>query len=174
LTGSARRDRKEAEVELVGFLSGSHAHKAVIAREDWPLLVIAASDGLLPLQLQKSLLVLAERFPELKSTGFYEFRLIGGGHFSEQIYTDADDLAKKGLVSIRFSEKAGSRQYRVTAAGAERAKKLEKLMRPELAQSLRKLVAWISTRSMDQLLRSTAPAAAIRPDPAVPDPLRSR
>jgi hypothetical protein len=135
---------------------------------------MAASDGLLPIQLQKSLLLLSQRFPELKSTGFYEFRMVGGGHFSEQIYVDADSLAKKGLVSIRFSERAGSRQYRITTAGAERAKKLEKLMRPELAQSLWKLVSWVSSRSMDQLLRSTAPSGVIRSDSEVRDPLPPR
>jgi hypothetical protein len=158
----------------VGFLPGSNTRKAVIAREDWPLLVMAASDGLLPIQLQKSLLLMAQRFPELKSTGFYEFRMVGGGHFSEQIYADADSLAKKGLVSIRFSERAGSRQYRATTAGAERAKKLEKLMRPELAQALRKLVSWVSSRSMDQLLRSTVPSGVIRSDSGVRDPLPPR
>ena len=142
----------------MGFLLGSGARKAVIAREDWPLLVMSASDGLLPIQLQKSLLLLSQRFPELKATGFYEFRPVGGGDFSEQIYIDADCLAKKGFVSIRFSEKSGGRHYRLTPAGAERAKKLEKLVRPELGQALRKLVSWVKNRSMDQLLRGSTGA----------------
>jgi hypothetical protein len=126
---------------------------------------MAASDGLLPIQLQKSLLLLSQRFPELKATGFYEFRPVGGGDFSDQIYVDANSLAKKGLVSIRFSESAGGRHYRLTPAGAERAKKLEKLVRPELGQALRKLVSWVKNRSMDQLLRgSTGTAGAINPN----------
>lgn len=157
----------------MGFLPGSGARKAVIAREDWPLLVVAASDGLLPIQLQKSLLLLSQRFPELKATGFYQFRPVGGGEFSEQIYVDADALEKKGLVSIRSSAKAGGRQYRVTLAGAERAKKLERHLRSELAQSLRKVVSWVNTRSMDQLLRSTTTTAgAISPRPDGLDPAR--
>jgi hypothetical protein len=125
---------------------------------------MAASDGLLPIQLQKSLLLLSQRFPELKATGFYEFRPVGGGDFSEQIYIDADALEKKKLVSIRFSAKEGGRQYRVTLAGAERAKKLERLLRSELSQSLRKVVSWVHTRSMDQLLRpTTTTAGAVSP-----------
>jgi hypothetical protein len=68
-------------------------------------------------------------------------------------------------VSIRFSESAGGRHYRLTPAGAERAKKLEKLVRPELGQALRKLVSWVKNRSMDQLLRgSTGSAGAINPN----------
>jgi hypothetical protein len=153
----------------VGILQTSSARKAVIAREDWPLLVIAAateaSDGLLPVQLQKSLFLLGQKFPELRETGFYEFRPVGGGDFSEQIYTDADSLAKKGLIAIRSSERDGSRQYRLTSAGVKRAKKLEEQVRPALGQSLRKLVSWVNTRSMDQLLRGSADASGpISPD----------
>jgi hypothetical protein len=156
------------EVIPVGFLQGSGARKAVVAREDWPLLVIAAateaSDGLLPVQLQRSLLLLRQKFPELAATGFYEFRPVGGGDFSEQIYADADSLAKKGLVAIRSSEREGSRQYRLTPAGVKRAKKLEEQVRPAISQSLRKLVSWVKTRSIDQLLRgSTETSGAFNP-----------
>jgi DNA-binding PadR family transcriptional regulator len=111
----------------------------------------------------------------LKATGFYEFRPVGGGDFSEQIYIDADSLSRKGLVSVRFSGSDGGRRYRLTPAGAERAKKLEKLVRPELTRSLRKLVSWVRTRSMDQLLRgSTATAGAINPNSGGLDSARSR
>jgi hypothetical protein len=127
----------------------------VLAREDWTLLVVGASDGVLPIQLQKSLFLLGQRFPELRATGFYEFRPVGGGDFSEQIYTDVEALGKKGLVSVRFSDGMGGREYRLTPAGAKRAKKLEEQLRPELSQSLRKLVSWVTTRSMDQLLRGS-------------------
>jgi hypothetical protein len=150
----------------VGFLHGG-VRKVVVSREDWPLLAITASDSLLPVQLQKSLFLLGQRFPELRKTGFYEFRAVGGGDFSEQIYVDADSLAKKGLVSIRFSERSGSREYRPTPAGAERAKKLERHVRPEIGQSLRKLVSWVNTRSMDQLLRgSTDTSGKVDPNSA--------
>ncbi|HEY6065544.1 MAG TPA: hypothetical protein VIY96_05280 [Thermoanaerobaculia bacterium] len=150
----------------VGFLQGSSGRKAVVAREDWPLLAIAASDGLRPIQLQKSLFLLGQRFPELATTGFYEFRAVGGGDFCEQIYVDAEALAKKGLVAVRYPEGAGSRQYRLTPAGVKTAKRLEEHVRPAISKSLRKLVAWVNTRTMDQLFRtSTDTTAAVRPDP---------
>jgi hypothetical protein len=139
----------------------------VVAREDWTLLVIGASDSVRPIQLQKSLFLLGQRFPELTSTGFYEFRPVGGGDFSEQIYIDAESLGRKGLVSARFSEGSGSREYRLTPAGAKRAKKLEEHLRPELSQSLRKLVSWVTTRTMNQLLRgSRETTGAIHPNSA--------
>jgi hypothetical protein len=140
----------------VDFFRGTGARKAVIGCRDWALLVIGASaDGLLPIQLQRSLYLLGERSAELNRSGFYRFQPVGSGEFSEQVYADVDLLSKDGLVSIRFSERDGARIYRLTPAGAERAKKLEKLARPELIQFLRRTVSWVSTRSVDQLLRGS-------------------
>ena len=143
------------ELLLVDFFRGTSARKAVIGCRDWTLLVIGASDGLLPIQLQRSLYLLGERSPELTRTGFYRFQPVGSGEFSEQVYTDVDALSKDGLVSIRLSESDGARIYRLTPAGAERAKKLEKQVAPELIQFLRRTVSWVSTRSVDQLLRGS-------------------
>ncbi|HEU5249609.1 MAG TPA: hypothetical protein VFW15_06440 [Thermoanaerobaculia bacterium] len=150
----------------MGILHGIGARKAVVAREDWILLVVGASDGLLPVQLQKALFLLGQRFPELSRSGFYEFRPVSSGDFSEQVYADATALLKKGLVSIRSSESEGSRKYRLTRSGVERASRIERLAPPAIAQSLRRIVAWVGTRSLAQLLRrSSAASAAPAGDP---------
>jgi hypothetical protein len=156
------------ELLLVDFFRGTGARKAVVGCRDWTLLVIGASDGLLPIQLQRSLYLLGERSPELTRSEFYRFQPVGSGEFSEQVYTDVDSLSKDGLVSIRFSERDGGRIYRLTPAGAERAKKLEKHARPELIQLLRRTVSWVSTRSVDQLLRGSIEKAGSR-DPRSKD-----
>jgi hypothetical protein len=145
----------EPELPLLDFFRGTGARRAVVGCRDWTLLVIGASDGLLPIQLQRSLYLLGERSAELTRSGFYRFEPVGSGDFSEQVYADADALSKDGLVSIRFSERDGGRIYRLTPAGAERAKKLEKHVRPDLVQLLQKTVSWVSTRSVDQLLRGS-------------------
>jgi hypothetical protein len=145
----------------VDFFRGTGARKAVVGCQDWVLLVIAASDGLLPVQLQKSLHLLGQRFPELTRTGFYEFQPVGSGEFSQQVYADVDTLSKSGLVSIRFSERDGGRIYRLTRAGTEKARKLEKQVRPDLIQAFRKIVSWVSTRSVDQLLRSSGASTGV-------------
>lgn len=158
------------------FFRGTGARKAVVGCKDWALLAIAASDGLLPVQLQKSLHLLGQRFPELTRTGFYEFQPVGSGEFSQQVYADVDTLSKSGLVSIRFSERDGSRMYRLTRAGTERAKKLEKQVRPDLIQAFRKILSWVSKRSVDELLRhSGSPTdAALRPPSSDRGTLRPR
>lgn len=140
----------------MGFRLGNGSRKAVVAREDWTLLVIAASDGLHPVQLQKSLFLLAQRFPQVAANGFYEFRPVAGGDFSEQIYADALQLAKKGLVAIRFSDEEGGRRYQLKAPGIERAKIVEKQIDPTLGRGLRNLVSWIQKRSMEQLVGGSA------------------
>jgi hypothetical protein len=140
----------------LGFRLSNGPRKAVVSREDWTLLVIAASDGLHPVQLQKSLFLLGQRFPAVVGSGFYEFRPVAGGDFSEQIYADAYTLAKNGFVSIRFSEEDGSRRYRLTPAGSDRSKIVEKRVDPALSRSLRSLVSWVRNRSVDQLLRGSS------------------
>jgi hypothetical protein len=146
----------------VGILHGIGARKAVVAREDWVLLVIGASDGLLPVQLQKALFLLGQRFPDLSRSGFYEFRSVTSGDFSEQAYADATGLLERGLVSIRSSARDGSRKYRLTRTGVERATRVETLAPPAIAQSLRRIVAWVSSRSLEQLIRRPS-AASVAP-----------
>ena len=139
----------------MGFLLRGGPRKSALGRQDWALLVIGAADGLLPVQLQKSLFLLRQRFPEQTQGGYYEFRPVAAGNFSEQIYLDVDSLSKTGLVSIR-SGRDGNRQYKLTAAGTEKVKKLEKQVPPAIEHSLQNLVSWVKRRSIDQLLRTSA------------------
>lgn len=159
----------------MGFRLGNGPRRPVVAREDWTLLVIAASDGLHPVQLQKALFLLGQRHPEVTENGFYEFHPVAGGDFSEQIYADAHALAKKGLVSIRFSDEDGSRRYQMKTPGAERAKNLEKQVDPALSRSLRNLASWVRHRSVDQLLRGPSEASrSIKPPSGSRGSVRSR
>lgn len=123
-------------------------------REDWTLLAIAVSrHGLAPIQLQKCLHLLLEAYPRDLGPDFYEFRSINSGHFSDEIYPDAQDLASQGVVAIEISEQEGWQHYSATAAGVERARRVESLLRPPAVHYLRRVVEWASTRSFDQLVR---------------------
>jgi hypothetical protein len=119
--------------------------------------------------------LVGRRFPALDEGGFYQFRSISSGHFSEAIYADAAALAKSGFVSIEYSERDGSQHYRMTRAGRERAKKLEKQLRPEVVHYLHNVVTWASSRSVDQLLRGSLDASPpARPGLRRPDLPRLR
>ena len=144
----------------------------LLTREDWTLLVMAtAKRTLLPLQLQKSLYLLGQKFPRLTAGAFYAFREISSGQFSEEISRDANLLAMVGLVSIDVID-AGGRGYRVTPTGLERARELENRADPEATQFLRRTVAWVRTRSVDQLLHGPVEPESLAPLPTKPSLLR--
>jgi len=108
---------------------------------------------LTPAQLQKSLYLLGEAFPNDLGPDFYKFRSINAGHFCQQIYTDAEALGKKGLVLIEVSEKDGWQHYSATTAGIIRARVLEMELSPPVLQRLRRAVEWVRNRSIEQLGR---------------------
>ena len=138
----------------MGFSRGETQKRVPVARADWTLVSIASSRrGLTPAQLQKSLYLLGEAFPNELGPDFYKFRSINAGHFCQQIYTDAEALGKKGLVLIEVSEKDGWQHYSATTAGVIRARVLEMELSPPVLQRLRRVVEWARNRSIDQLGR---------------------
>jgi hypothetical protein len=135
-------------------------HKPVLlTREDWTLLVLAtARRSLLPIQLQKSLYLLGQQFPRLTAGAFYSFRATSSGHFSNEVSRDANLLAMLGLVSSDVVD-PGGRRYALTPKGLERGRELESRADPEAIQFLRRTVAWVRTRSAEQLLNGPAEPA---------------
>jgi len=140
---------------LVGLTRGETRKRApAAARGDWTLVSIASSRrGLTPVQLQKSLYLLGQAFPAELGPDFYKFRSINAGHFSQEIYADAEYLAKQGLVLIEVSEQEGWQHYSATTAGIIRARVLEEKLSPLVLQRLRRVVEWARNRSIDQLGR---------------------
>lgn len=150
----------------MGFTFGGGRKSVLVKREDWTLLSMAtAKRNLLPIQLQRSLYLLGQRFPKLTAEEFYTFRTISSGQFSEEVYRDVNLFSILGLVSIDVLE-SGGREYRVTPQGLERAGELEKRANPDAIQFLRRTVAWVRTRSVDQLVHGPgepAPAVVLTP-----------
>jgi hypothetical protein len=137
---------------------------ALLGREDWTLLTIAtAKRSLLPIQLQRSLYLLGQRFPKLTAGTFYTFGATSSGQSSAEVSRDANLLAMTGLVAIDVID-PGGRAFRVTPQGLERARELETRADPDAMQFLRSTVAWVRTRSVDQLLHGPV-------EPASPAPL---
>ena len=142
------------------MLFGEGSRKPVLlAPEDWTLLSMAtAKRSLLPIQLQKSLYLLGQRFPKLTAEAFYKFEATSSGLASLQVSRDADLLRLTGLVSIDVIA-PGGRAYRVTPKGLERAQELEKRADPDAFRFLRSTVLWVRTRSVEQLLNGPVEAA---------------
>ena len=152
-----------SEVLVGSFQVSSTVGRA--ERKDWTLIAIALSRrGLTPIQLQKSLYLLLQTYPRELGSHFYEFRSISSGHFSEDIYPDAQALAGEGLIAIEISEQEGWQHYSTTAAGNARAKQLSGFLRAPLLHYLRRVVGWASTRTFEQLVRQPFDSAVAVPD----------
>jgi hypothetical protein len=155
------------------LLRGGSRKPVLLSREDWTLLSIAiAKRSLLKIQIQKSLYLLGQRFPKVTAGAFYSFGATSSGPASAELSRDANLLTMIGLVAIDVSD-SGERAYRVTPMGFERAQKLEKQADPDAFLFLRRTVAWVRTRSVDQLLHGPdEPASPASLPPTNPPFLR--
>ena len=144
-------------------------------RKDWTMMAIALSrNGLAPIQLQKSLHLLLEAYPRDLGRDFYEFRSINSGHFSQEVYPDAQALASDGVVTIEVSEHEGWQHYSATTAGSARAKQLESVLRTPVVHYLKRVVEWASMRSFDQLVRRPFDSGLAAPGQSEPRPAPRR
>ena len=92
-------------------------------RKDILLIVVnrAGVNPLTPVQLQKSLFLVAKaNLPELPAP-FYDFEPYNYGPFCKAIYTDADDMQAAGLVYRIPSSKGHWVETAITLAGQTRA-----------------------------------------------------
>jgi hypothetical protein len=146
-----------------------------LGREDWILLALAtAKRNLHPVQLQKLLTLLGREFPKLTTQPFYNFGSISAGQFSLELQREANLLAIVGQLAVDVTDR-GSREYRLTQSGLERARKLESGADPDALAFLRRTAAWVRTRSVDQLMNGPAEPTAAAPTPRPnPPPLGRR
>ena len=128
-----------------------------IKREDWVLLALyyAGDRSLSPVQLQKSLFILGENLPKLikNKLEYYHFTPYNYGPFDVNIYKDALDLSKKGLLNIQYSLGKSYPDYVVTENGVKVAKEIDKAVNKEITKYLEKIISWIKDLSFYELLK---------------------
>jgi len=125
-------------------------------KEQWLLLAIAAgeSEGLTPVQLQKSLFLLGKSLSKkVLGKSFYKFVPYNYGPFNVTIYSDAESLGRKGLVEIQHEGRRWP-QYRVTAAGVRLARDVHNALSEEVRSHLDAVVKWTQSKSFSGLLRA--------------------
>ncbi len=124
-------------------------------KKDWTLLTIAAAEGspLGPVQLQKCLFLLDRmKLATVDKDSFYEFAPYHYGPFSREIYRDADDLERSGLIMI--SRDGAVRQYRASSHGLKRAEQLRGETDPSTVDYLGRVVEWARSLSFQDLVRA--------------------
>ncbi len=119
--------------------------------KDWTLLAIVAAhkDPLQPVQLQKSLFLIARN---LQPDQFYGFSPYDYGPFCSDVYTDAEGLEVEGLVAIRRPPESRFKLYQATEAGARHALVLERGLSPSAADYVKRVVAFTQGLSFNQLV----------------------
>jgi uncharacterized protein len=124
-------------------------------RQDWALLAISVANGrgLSAVQLQKALFLLERGVPTEVGNDYYNFKPYNYGPFDSRVYTDADQLSLKGLITVNQPTGRYS-VYNITPEGVARAKELEREAPPRAVQHVRNLVDWIQQLSFAELVRA--------------------
>lgn len=127
----------------------------MVTKRDWTLLALAAANGepLTPVQLQKSLFLLGQQFPEAVGRNFYRFQPYNYGPFTSAIYEDAATLHSEGL-AVR-STALGPRpwyEYAASPQGIERANEVVHKADAAAVAYLRRIVEWARGLSFQQLV----------------------
>ena len=125
-------------------------------RENWTLIAIcsAKNRGLSPVQLQKTLFLMGQELPQEVGYPYYNFVPYNYGPFDAQIYTDAESLAKQGLVAIESSSAKRWSKYLATSFGLKSAEQIKQEVSPCALQYLQTVIDWVQDLSFQQLVRA--------------------
>jgi len=122
-------------------------------RRDWLLVALGSPEApLTPVQLQKSLFLLAKNRSTDVGTGFYKFAPYHYGPFCIDIYLDAENLEASGLVAISSNPQTQMKEYSLTDKGRLAAQTSENSLPKTGTQYLRKVITWASGLTFSQLV----------------------
>jgi hypothetical protein len=122
---------------------------------DWLLLVVgSATKPMQPVQLQKALFLLDRNLqPAQKGAErIYSFAPYDYGPFDSSVYSDAESMAREGLVSIQRPPGQTYKVYGVTEAGRNLADQIAQQLAPGVHEYAKAIVAWIQSLSFQQLV----------------------
>lgn len=127
-----------------------------ITKKDWTLLTISCAEGdyISPAQLQKSLFLLSKMKPQAVNTDYYNFIPYNYGPFSQEIYSDIDELVNEGLVITGHPEGERWLGYAITSKGSEYARSLREKATDEDYNYLYRVVNWARNVSFQELIRT--------------------
>jgi uncharacterized protein YwgA len=128
----------------------------MLTPKDWTLMVIAAARGraVEPVQLQKALFLLSRQLTpsQLRVRRFYDFAPYDYGPFSREVYDDAEQLEREGLIHVERPPQARFNLYAATEAGLERAAQLNAQLSAPVRVHLRSVVDWATSLTFTELV----------------------
>lgn len=121
-------------------------------RDNLLLKIITSANGELvtPAQLQKVAFLLGQKFADEMPSDYYRFRKYDYGPFCVDIYRDAEQLQRIGLISITVNPRGGWKEYAATRQGLE--KNLDSIPKA-IGKYIGKKVKWARGVSFQELVR---------------------
>jgi hypothetical protein len=125
-------------------------------RQEWLLLALARRRGqsMSPVQVQKSMFLMLMEARRYLGPGFYNFVPYNYGPFDAEIYQDLERMERQGLVRRAPSSDRNWSSFSITAAGIERAQRVQADIDPAAAEFLNRVVDWVCSLSFPALVRA--------------------
>jgi DNA-binding PadR family transcriptional regulator len=125
-------------------------------RSDWLLLALAHRRGapMTPVQIQKTMFLMAMEAGHQVGPRFYEFIPYNYGPFDASIYHDLNRLAERGLVYGDAAVGRNWKAFSITAEGLETAGAIRAQADPNAVSYLGRVVEWVSSLSFPALVRA--------------------
>ncbi len=121
-------------------------------RLDLLLKIIVAADGekVTPAQLQKVAFLVGMEFPQNMPNDYYVFEKYHYGPFCADVYWDAEQLERDGMIAISVHPRGGWREYAATVRGS----RIDFMDIPvEMTTFIEDKVSWARGLSFQQLVR---------------------
>lgn len=129
------------------------------ARRGWLLLVLSMSGkgGLSPVQLQRSLFLVAQKREEQVGSGVYEFEEAGGSALmSPTLYEDIDALVAAAHIEKEWMPDLSASMFRLSDTGWAWSEDLRRKVKKNALAGLEDAVAWVKEQSYLELMHKTS------------------
>lgn len=122
-------------------------------RKDWIMVLIHAAEDrhLDRVRIVKGLFLLSQESPDTLDN-FYSFYAYLYGPFSDEIYSDLDELLEENLVAMDSNIAPAWSQYRLTEKGTARAKEIWESLSKPVQQKISEIVKNVLSLSFSKLL----------------------
>ena len=130
---------------------------APLTRSDLLLALLASADGgrFTPVQLQKALFLLSRNATTLQLTdGHYQFKPYHYGPFAVEVYEDAEQLQKQGMVEIIPGPRQRFRYYVASESGTALGQQILDSMENSDASYLMEMCVWVRKQTFEELVKS--------------------
>lgn len=126
-------------------------------RRELILTILAAADGrtYTPVQMQKSVFLICDQFPEIINEGpGFNFEPYDYGPFDAAVYSEIDQLARSGKAVIAPSGSGNWNTYAASDRGVEEGWQLSHSLNKDVSDYIEKVSEWVRSMTFSKLVRS--------------------